>query len=41
MTYIPFTIGDVVSHQDLIAAYSVGNMGGMRKSVLFNSGSSD
>lgn len=36
MIFIPFTIGEVVTHQDLIEAYSIGNMGGMRKSNTHN-----
>lgn len=36
MSYIPFKVGDVITHADLISAYSVGNMGGMRKSNKHN-----
>lgn len=36
MSYVPFKVGEVVSHADLRAAYSVGNMGGMRKSNTHN-----
>ena len=36
MSYIPFKVGEIVSHADIRAAYSVGNMGGMRKSNTHN-----
>ena len=34
--YIPFEIGQVVSHKEIISAFNVGNMGGMRKSKAHN-----
>ena len=36
MSYTPFSVGQIVSHDDVRAAYKIGNMGGMRKSNTYN-----
>ena len=36
MSHTPFSVGQIVSHDDVRAAYKVGNMGGMRKSNTYN-----
>ena len=35
MSHIPFTVGQIVTNNEMRTAYRIGNMGGMRKSNIY------